>query len=60
MTKDKEEPIENGKEAVSLYLSKIVLFYLEKKASELKRSKSWIADESLRRDLGLLPEGVRK
>jgi len=45
--------------AGSLYLDDIVWELLEKKASELRRSMSWMANESIRHDFGL-PPGDRK
>lgn len=42
-----------GKRAGSLYLDTEVWVLLERKAKELRRSMSWLANESLRKDFGL-------
>jgi len=46
--------IRGTKESVSLYLSKAVLDALDAKSEDLERSRSWIANDALKRGLGLI------
>jgi len=45
--------IRGTKESVSLYLSTEVLQALDAKSDDLERSRSWIANDALKRGLGM-------
>ena len=55
-TTGKREEAQVSKRSVCLYLDNEVLDILEQRSKELRRSKSWFANESLRHDLGLPPK----
>lgn len=52
--RNETEKEKEKKEAVSLWLSEEVIEALDKKSDDLDRSRSWIANDSLKRDLGLI------
>ena len=49
--------IRGRKESVSLYLSAEVLEALDAKSDDLERSRSWIANDALKRGLGIIDTG---
>lgn len=55
-TPPSEEESDAGKRSVCLYLDNEVMDILEQRSKELRRSKSWLANESMRHDLGLTPK----
>jgi len=46
--------IRGAKESVSLYLSTDVLNALDIRSGDLERSRSWIANDALKRGLGMI------
>ena len=52
--------IRGRKESVSLYLSKEVLEALDARSEDLERSRSWMANDALKRGLGIIDTGEGK